>query len=107
MLTVTSDEPAVRVNFVNGRLAALCGARLFPGCVAAETVTPAVVGAGFGVGLGAGVTAAHLAISIAFALARELAPQYPVPAESPTGARTSEAYLFWNLITAAFVAGPK
>jgi hypothetical protein len=42
-----------------------------------------------------------------FTLARVDEPKYPVPDVSPTGARTSDAYLFWNLATAAFVAGPK
>jgi hypothetical protein len=48
------------------------------------------------------VEAAH-----AFNLARVAAPTKPVPLERPTGVKTSEAYKFWNLITAALVAGPK
>ena len=44
---------------------------------------------------------------IAFAFARDDAPQYPVPAVRPTGVKMSAAYAFWNLMTAAFVAGPK
>jgi len=34
-------------------------------------------------------------------------PTNPVPFVSPTGVRVSLAYLFWNLMTARFVAGPK
>jgi hypothetical protein len=44
---------------------------------------------------------------IMFNFAREPAPTNPVPAVSPTGARTSDAYLFWNLTTAALVRPPK
>ena len=41
------------------------------------------------------------------AFAREDGPQYPEPAVRPTGAKMLDAYLFWNLTTAAFVKPPK
>lgn len=34
-------------------------------------------------------------------------PTNPVPFVSPIGARVSSLYLFWNLMTAFVVAGPK
>jgi hypothetical protein len=43
----------------------------------------------------------------ALAFALEAVAKLPVPAVKPYGVKTSEAYLFWNFITAALVAVPK
>ena len=96
LLTVTSEAPAVTTNFVNGTRDALSGARPAAGWTVVETDRPEPVGVGV-------ITTPP----IEFNFARVAAPTYPVPAERPTGAKTSEAYLFWNLMTAAFVKAPK
>src|SRR3989344_2674253 len=111
LLTVTGPSlPAVKCTFVNGTRDAPPGASEFAGWSAAlVTVSPVPAGTtttGAGVPGVVGVVAAAPEQS-AFAFTRDEAPKYPVPAESPTGVRTSEAYLFWNFATAAFVAGPK
>ena len=45
--------------------------------------------------------------NIVFNLALVAEPTKPVPDVNPKTDKISEAYLFWNLITAALVAGPK
>jgi len=46
-------------------------------------------------------------VHIALSFARVAAPTKPVPDVRPSGVKTSEAYLFWNLTTAALVKEPK
>src|SRR3989344_2283913 len=110
LLTVTGPSlPAVKCTFVNGTRDAPPGASEFAGWSAALVMVSPVPASTTTTGVVPGATgvAAAAPPQRAFNFTREAAPKYPVPAERPTGARTSEAYLFWNFTTAAFVAGPK
>mgnify|MGYP001607186879 CR=1 FL=1 len=46
-------------------------------------------------------------VESAMSFARVRAPTNPVPPVSPAGVRVSLFHLFWNLMTARAVAGPK
>src|SRR3989338_7502973 len=120
---------AVSFTFVKGTRTAFCGNSVAETCSSAGPtvkVTPAV-GVTTGVGAVGVVTSAAGVDGVAgvegvegvegvatgaapnnsFNFARVNEPTYPVPLESPIGASTLDAYLFWNLITALFVIGPK
>jgi len=120
---------AVSFTFVKGTRTAFCGNSVAETCSSAGPtvkVTPAV-GVTTGVGAVGVVTSAAGVDGVAgvegvegvegvatgaapnnsFNFARVNEPTYPVPLESPIGASTLDAYLFWNLITAPFVIGPK
>ena len=109
-ITTSPSEPAVTIKFVNGTLAPESGARVAVGCVPPATERPVPVATGVVVVVSSVAVSSVVVDAVeqsAFAFAREEEPKYPVPAESPTGVKTSEAYLSWNLITAAFVRPPK
>ena|SRR3989344_3860756 len=101
--------PLLKTNFANG--ASPCPSTTVPAAAVSEANDtmniPVVTGGGGGVpGVGVGV-GEGAAPTIVFNFARVDAPTNPVPADNPTGAKISAAYLFWNFTTAALVRLPK